>query len=215
MHSSGDFIQIRAFSRTKMPGHERLPNLLSSLHFSFCPITCFPSVACLGVTHHPHTSSFKIHDFPFPRMLWFAWVVLLLILPGCPHVSKSAGGSVSLAGVREPHPHGWQWVLTRWGISLVLHGVSASSRLTWLPHMADSGQLSKAVEAGAIRPCEVYVLKVTLQYLHYFPIPYKSQSQPSIKGYRNWPTLLMEWRTQFFFLVTFNLLPLLFLEILF
>lgn len=153
--------------------------------FLILPSPCFPSVVWLGVTHHPHTSWLQIYCFPFPRVLWLAWVVLLLLPPGHPHGSTLAGGAGGLDGVRELHPCGREWVLTRWGASVVLLGAPASSRLTWFPHTADSGQCSKAVEAGAIRACEAYVLEVTLQYLHYFLTTSKSRGRPSIKGGRN------------------------------
>lgn len=104
-------------------------------------------------------------------------------------------------------------MLTQWGAPIALH-VASASNLTWLPHTSDSGQHSTAVGAGAIRPCGVYVLEVTLHYLHCSLASYKSQGQPRIKGCRHRLNLLMRWTHTHkkLFLTTLTLPHLLFLK---
>lgn len=160
---------------------------------TYCPVfishsaLCFPSVVCWSVAHHLHMSWLKIYYSHFPGCFGLSGRCSCSFSSWVPSWVDMAGGPISLDGVREPHQGGWEWVLIRWGGSVVLRRVLLPRRLIWLPHMADSGQRSKAVEAGgSYKACKVYILEVTLQYSNFF-----SRDRSRMKGCRNWLKLLM------------------------
>ena len=97
-----------------MPGHGRPPNPVVILPLSFCPVTCFTLVVCLGVTHHPQTSPLKIHYCPhspgfFGNHACYLWV------RSCAYV----GGRDSWIGQYESLTCVDETDAAQWGASLV------------------------------------------------------------------------------------------------